>query len=73
MRAVVGSLESGHAIETGKICAAALVAMRVELLLGKHVATSLCGKYQWLFRQIVGRAQTCLALEGDHRFTPAKW
>lgn len=41
--AVLGPLEMYHAVETSKGCAATLIAMRVEFLLGEDVSAALEG------------------------------
>lgn len=43
MGAVLGPSEMYHTIETSKRCAATLVAMRVEFLLGEDVSAALEG------------------------------
>lgn len=46
MRSVLNAVEVGHAVETGEGCAAALVPMPVELLLGEDVAAVLIEKME---------------------------
>lgn len=41
MRSVLGAVEMDHAVDTGEGRAAALVAVRVELLLGEDIAAIL--------------------------------
>lgn len=44
MRFITSALEMHHTINAGKRCAAALVAMRVKLLLGKDITARLDSK-----------------------------
>lgn len=44
MRSILGALEVHHAVNAGEGCAATLVSMRVELLLGEDVTTGLALK-----------------------------
>jgi len=41
MSSVVRAMKMGHAIQTSKGCASTLPTMRIELLLGQHIATTL--------------------------------
>jgi hypothetical protein len=41
MRTIFGALEVYHAVDAGERCAPALIGVRIELLLGEDVTTSL--------------------------------
>ena len=41
MRMIFGALEVYHAVDAGERCAPALIGVRIELLLGEDVTTSL--------------------------------
>lgn len=68
MGAVVCAVKVHHTIETGICCAVALVAMRVQLLLGEHVAARLheVNRLAEDWSRFEPQNKTYLAAEGDH-------